>query len=112
MLLILQLGLYLDFGGDEERRDADKLQAFLFHVVLSEHESVEEVLCQVKRLSVKQISLTYLKRSKIVSRYMGIFCTNLTQSCPKNLRLQITDQIRLQHCFKGYCIIADPEICP
>lgn len=69
-LLVLQLSLYLDFGGDEESRDADELQPLLFRVVLGEHESVKEVLRQVERLSVKQISLTYLKGGKIVSHYM------------------------------------------
>lgn len=69
-LLVLQLGLYLDFGGDEDSRDADELQPLLFRVVLGEHESVKEVLCQVERLSVKQISLTYLKGGKIVSHYV------------------------------------------
>lgn len=54
------LRTHLDLGGDEECRDAEELQALLADVILRKHETVKEILCQVRRLPVEAVHLAHL----------------------------------------------------
>lgn len=53
---------HLNLGCDEERGDAQQLQALLPHVVLGQHVAVEEVLGQVGGLPVEAVHLAHLQQ--------------------------------------------------
>lgn len=52
---------YLNFGSDEEARDANELQRWLEDVSLCGHEAIEVVLGQVVRLPVQFVNFTHLR---------------------------------------------------
>lgn len=55
---------HLHLGGDEERRDAQQLQMLLTDVLLRQHEAVEEILRQVRRLPVETVHLAHLRTNR------------------------------------------------
>ena len=53
-------GTHFNLGGNEECCDADELQVIFVHVLLGQHEAVEVVLGEVRRLSLQAVDLTHL----------------------------------------------------
>ena len=62
-------GTHFYLGGDEERRDAEQLQVLFADVLLGQHEAVEVVLSEVRRLPVEAVHFTHLHADTAVKQF-------------------------------------------